>query len=88
MEKDRRTFSVYVHIPFCAKKCDYCDFLSAPALAEVQERYVQALIKEIRAEEAADEDGRPGVGGEVVSVFFGGGTPSILRAGLIEEVLS
>ena len=39
---------IYIHIPFCIKKCDYCDFLSGPATGETQSAYVQALIREIR----------------------------------------
>ena len=38
---------LYVHIPFCIKKCDYCDFLSGPANAETQNNYVEALLTEI-----------------------------------------
>lgn len=82
--KNRKQFAVYVHIPFCIKKCDYCDFLSAPASADVQERYVQALIREIRAEGAAEQADRTE---QVISVFFGGGTPSILQAGRIGDIL-
>ena len=40
--------SIYIHIPFCVKKCDYCDFLSAPATIQVQEQYLHALEEEIR----------------------------------------
>ena len=39
---------IYIHIPFCVKKCDYCDFLSAPADLETKEKYVEALINEIK----------------------------------------
>ena len=42
----KRELEIYVHIPFCAKKCDYCDFLSAPAGEDVQSAYVEQLIRE------------------------------------------
>ena len=42
-------FKLYIHIPFCVKKCAYCDFLSGPADADTIEKYVQALIREIES---------------------------------------
>lgn len=71
---------VYLHIPFCRKKCAYCDFYSAFATEELLDRYVAALIREI--EKRGDSYGRP-----VDSVYFGGGTPSLLGE-RIEPVLS
>lgn len=71
--------SLYIHIPFCIKKCRYCDFLSGPCDKDTQARYVKALISEIRQSEYA--------GSRVETVFFGGGTPSILRAEWLEEIL-
>lgn len=71
---------LYVHIPFCVKKCAYCDFLSAPGTEELQQEYVKALLEEIRAER--DEKKRP-----VTSVFIGGGTPSILDSRLMGQIL-
>lgn len=70
----------YVHIPFCVRKCAYCDFLSFAADEEKQRAYVEALLKEIR-------DWQPEEEYRVVSVFFGGGTPSILPAKEIGTVL-
>ena len=75
--------SLYLHIPFCVKKCDYCDFLSAPADEIMRERYVQALIGEIRSYRESELSRRP-----VRSVFLGGGTPSVLSAGQIGRILS
>lgn len=72
---------IYVHIPFCVKKCDYCDFLSGPAGRDRQEAYVNALLKEISGVP-------PSPGHQVVSVFFGGGTPSLIEARFIEMILS
>lgn len=77
----KRPLSLYIHIPFCIKKCAYCDFLSAPASAAIQKEYVKALKCEIAAEAES------GAGYEVVSVFFGGGTPSILETGEIKGIL-
>ncbi len=111
---------VYVHIPFCVRKCGYCDFVSAPAGEQVQGAYMKALRREIclaaeeqrqrssrqdvfwqdRGRREADADTGPrkagfwqkGWGermdGVVTSVFFGGGTPSIVEAGEIEETLA
>lgn len=76
----RKIIELYVHIPFCVKKCDYCDFLSGPAGSEQQKAYVQALLKEIRSLSHPE-------GYTVTSLFFGGGTPSLVDAGLIEEIL-
>lgn len=70
----------YVHIPFCIKKCEYCDFLSFAADKEQKEAYVEALRKEIREWQPQDEY-------RVVSVFFGGGTPSVLPAEEIAVLL-
>lgn len=74
---------LYIHIPFCAKKCGYCDFVSAPAGKRKQTAYVGALLAEIK-EAAATSDW---TSYEVVSIFFGGGTPSIIKASYIEEIL-
>ena len=84
---------IYVHIPFCVRKCAYCDFLSFPAEVTLQRRYVDALLKEIgcAAErnlqaaqiKSAAKKMRP----EVSSIFIGGGTPSLLPAEWIAEVL-
>ena len=62
---------LYIHIPFCVKKCDYCDFLSAPGTGEAQTAYVRALFREMEA--VKEECHQP-----ITSVFIGGGTPSIL----------
>lgn len=69
-----KSLSVYIHIPFCIKKCNYCDFLSAPATLEKRKQYLAALKEEIQQEAGKYKDFY------VKSVFFGGGTPSILEA--------
>lgn len=64
--------ALYVHIPFCAARCPYCDFATAPAMSTLRGRYLAALGEELRREGAAL--GRPAVR----TIFFGGGTPSLL----------
>lgn len=72
---------VYIHIPFCVKKCDYCDFLSFASDDDTKLAYVKVLIKEIEQEAAKYADKSVG------SVFIGGGTPSALSVGCIEDIL-
>lgn len=68
-----RPLEIYIHIPFCVRKCYYCDFLSAPADEKTKDAYMEALYTELtkRAEEFSEYT--------VVSVFVGGGTPSTVR---------
>ena len=77
---------IYVHIPFCVKKCDYCDFLSAPSDDFTRAEYVKCIMKELK------HYGRIyGVNArniQVTSIFFGGGTPSLLEAEQIADILS
>ena len=76
MRKD--TFGIYIHIPFCVRKCAYCDFLSAPpASAEAMHEYVEALCREIilKSKVCATKRNKATI---VDTVFFGGGTPSLL----------
>lgn len=69
----KKELELYVHIPFCVKKCAYCDFLSGPAGEQERASYVDALIREICRR------GSEYCGYEVSTVFVGGGTPSILE---------
>lgn len=80
--KMRRDLELYIHIPFCVKKCAYCDFLSGPADEETMEHYVRALIREIESIESMKEMYR------VVTVFVGGGTPSVLGGEQIERIFA
>lgn len=77
----KKTLELYLHTPFCARKCAYCDFLSAPADTAVQESYVERLLQEIRESKYLAEEY------EVSTVFFGGGTPSLLRAEWITGIM-
>ena len=72
-------FGVYVHIPFCVHKCNYCDFLSFPGTGDAHMEYTKAVLQEI---EGLDEDKR-----QVDSLFFGGGTPSAIDSSLIVSMV-
>ena len=72
---------LYVHIPFCVRKCEYCDFLSAPADERLQNRYVGALLHEIRY--YGQTMGRP----VLSTIYIGGGTPSLLAPEYIALLL-
>lgn len=76
-----KNLELYIHIPFCVQKCSYCDFLSMPADSLVKKTYVRRLKEEI-CKKAPDYKDR-----NVISVFFGGGTPSILPAGEIKGIM-
>lgn len=77
----RQPISLYLHIPFCVKKCHYCDFLSFPGCSlSRQAEYVDAMIQEIHAYREAAEDY------EVKTIFLGGGTPSLLEEELVERL--
>lgn len=69
-----KELELYLHIPFCVQKCRYCDFLSVPGCPQEIEAYVCAMLQEIRAYHGKYDDYM------VTSVFFGGGTPSLLSA--------
>jgi putative oxygen-independent coproporphyrinogen III oxidase len=74
-------FGVYVHIPFCAARCDYCDFATWTDRAHLIDRYVEACVRDLERRAAR---------GELVpatSVFFGGGTPSLLAASQLLRIL-
>lgn len=72
---------LYIHIPFCVRKCAYCDFLSAPADQETIARYMDALKKQLVKQAASFQKKK------VDTVFIGGGTPTILLIDQISELL-
>ncbi len=76
-----RDLSIYLHIPFCVRKCLYCDFLSYAASAAEMKSYVNLMLRQIKEESVFYRDHR------VVSVFLGGGTPSLLPAEEVEGIL-
>jgi oxygen-independent coproporphyrinogen-3 oxidase len=70
---------IYLHIPFCAAICNYCNFTRGLLDETVKRRYVEALVAEVRAAGEA--------GAAIDTVFFGGGTPSLLDAGEVARIL-
>ena len=78
--KNRTPLELYIHIPFCVQKCQYCDFLSGPSDQETRDRYIKALRAEIQAVQGVEAY-------EIVSVFIGGGTPSALKAEAIASIM-
>lgn len=85
-----RELEIYIHIPFCVKKCAYCDFLSAPAKEEQRDHYVRMLIEEIRQGRPVSAPRGSLLQDEeysVTSVFIGGGTPSLLSGQQIAAIL-
>jgi len=70
--------SLYIHVPFCAQKCHYCAFFSEASKGEVVESYVEALIREM---ELTCDELRP------TTIFFGGGTPSLLNLAQWKRIL-
>lgn len=77
-----KSIELYIHIPFCVRKCKYCDFLSAPASDAIIDLYVHQLINEITVQSRFYTDYT------VSSIFFGGGTPSILKSVYITNIMS
>ena len=75
-----KPLGLYIHIPFCLKKCNYCDFYSVSANEEVKRDYVKAIIREIK--QWGDSLSRP-----IDTVYFGGGTPSLL-AEFLPDIMS
>ena len=76
----KKELELYLHIPFCVKKCNYCDFFSVSGSEEEQEAYVQAMVQEIHLYQ---EKFRPY---EVKTIFLGGGTPSLLSGSQTERI--
>lgn len=80
-QDDGADFGLYVHWPFCLSKCPYCDFNSHVAETIDQDRWRRALLAEL--DHAASETGRRGLS----SIFFGGGTPSLMSPATVEAVI-
>src|SRR6185437_13800797 len=71
---------LYVHIPFCSSRCSYCDFATGLYQSELAERYVRGLVREISSS--------PYSGENVDTIYFGGGTPSLLAPSQLERILA
>ena len=75
-----KEIGIYIHIPFCIQKCYYCDFCSFDKLQNKQAEYVDALIEEIKNTHNKNEL-------LIKTVYIGGGTPSILNANELKQVM-
>ena len=71
---------LYIHIPFCRSRCSYCDFATGLYQTEIAERYVRALVEEIGASTVT--------GARVDTIYFGGGTPSLLDPSQLDRILT
>lgn len=80
-ERNDALLGIYVHIPFCQRKCPYCDFNTYAGLHDLFAAYVEALIEDIRR--AAEAMGHPAAH----TLFLGGGTPTVLPPALLTEVI-
>jgi oxygen-independent coproporphyrinogen-3 oxidase len=76
--REQKVRSLYVHVPFCARKCSYCAFYSEPSTGDLVNRFVEALVRELRM-----------ISGDLQpeTIFFGGGTPSLLNIKQWERIL-
>lgn len=82
MKKEHvKELMIYIHIPFCVKKCLYCDFLSAPADDAAKKAYMEALCREIHEKSRDYRDY------DVSSIFFGGGTPTAVDPEWIRQIM-
>ena len=80
-ERYMETISIYIHIPLCVKKCAYCDFASFAGRMAQRESYVKAVCCEMRTQAAFFGRRR------VKTVFFGGGTPTLLTGAQVQEIM-
>jgi len=78
---DKKALGIYVHIPFCVRKCEYCDFVSMVGTPDEQAYYIRVLKKDIRGFEALSNLY------QVQTVFLGGGTPSVLDIAQMERIM-
>src|ERR1700712_1970322 len=79
----RSAFGIYVHWPFCAAKCPYCDFNSHVRTEIDESGWVAAIETELDWTAAAQGDDRP----IVETIFFGGGTPSLMQGSSVARIL-
>lgn len=70
---NKKELEIYIHIPFCVRKCNYCDFLSFPEKDAVKDVYMEAINREIKMKSKQYKDY------QVISVFIGGGTPTAVK---------
>jgi oxygen-independent coproporphyrinogen III oxidase len=77
---------LYVHVPFCEKKCHYCDFASWESPAVTQKKWLDVALREI--DQAAAYNNGQFKGAKVSTIFFGGGTPSVVPVRYLEQLLA
>ena len=82
MKPEKKPLGIYVHVPFCKSKCVYCDFYSLPNAEEKMDAYVKAVAAHLTETAPRAERHR------VDTIYFGGGTPTFLRAKRLRELLS
>ncbi|RME68642.1 MAG: radical SAM protein, partial [Nitrospirae bacterium] len=70
---------LYIHIPFCLKKCPYCDFYSLPYDEALVDEYISSLLKELSLYRISEP---------IETIYFGGGTPSVLKPAQIERIIN
>lgn len=81
----QKEVGLYIHIPFCKQKCEYCDFYSVANKDELIPQYVQSLLNEIKGvSNSKNLDFIP----VVTTIYIGGGTPSYLKSNFISQILS
>lgn len=78
-----KKLGIYIHIPFCKQKCNYCDFYSVKWNDEWENKYVEAVINEIKSYRAKLENNF-----SIDTIFFGGGTPTIVKAENLDRILN
>ena len=76
-----KELGIYIHIPFCKQKCYYCDFISYEKKEDNIKEYIEALKEEIKQEANKKEY-------EITTIYIGGGTPSLMEASYIEEIIT
>lgn len=77
-----RELGIYIHIPFCKKKCEYCDFISYSNKDDKVEQYINTLKQEIK------ENAKKAEEYEISTIYIGGGTPSYIDSNIIVEILN
>ena len=73
-----KEIGIYVHIPFCKRKCDYCDFISYSNKDSKIQEYIEAVKKEIELQK---------IKSEITTIYVGGGTPSYIESKYIKEII-
>ena len=81
--------SLYIHIPFCKKKCNYCDFVSYAGKEDLIDEYIKALIRELQPSPVSTLANLPLPKGEgIKTIYFGGGTPTLLTPKHFNKIIT